>query len=60
MEGVEAGTCRLVGTDKATIVHEASLLLNDSNEYSLRSALKNPYGDGKAASRICKILEAEL
>jgi UDP-N-acetylglucosamine 2-epimerase (non-hydrolysing) len=60
MEGVEAGTCRLVGTDKKSIVQEASLLLNDSSEYSSRSALKNPYGDGKAALRICKILEAEL
>jgi len=60
MEGVEAGTCRLVGTDKTSIVHEASLLLNDPNEYSSRSALKNPYGDGKAALRIKAVLESEL
>lgn len=60
MEGVEAGTCRLVGTDQKKIVLEASLLIANSTEYSLRSALKNPYGDGKAAMRITQILESEL
>jgi UDP-N-acetylglucosamine 2-epimerase (non-hydrolysing) len=59
-EGVEAGTCRLVGTDSKVILREASLLLNDLNEYNRRSALKNPYGDGNTASRICDILEKDL
>ncbi|MFN6205438.1 MAG: non-hydrolyzing UDP-N-acetylglucosamine 2-epimerase, partial [Planctomycetota bacterium] len=59
-EGVEAGTCRLVGTDPAAILREASLLLNDRNEYQHRSALKNPYGDGQTAVRIREILEKDL
>jgi len=59
-EGVDAGTCRLVGTDVETILREASLLLQDPAEYAMRSALKNPYGDGLSAPRIRKILEAEL
>ena len=59
-EGVDAGTCRLVGTDVDTILREASLLLNDQAEYGKRSALKNPYGDGLAAPRIRAILEEEL
>jgi len=56
-EGVEAGTCKLVGTDPNKIVSEASLLLGDEIEYKRRSNLANPYGDGNAARRIRKILE---
>lgn len=60
MEGVEAGTCRLVGTDQQALIREADLLMGDEKEYASRSTLKNPYGDGKAAVRIRKILESEL
>jgi UDP-N-acetylglucosamine 2-epimerase (non-hydrolysing) len=59
-EGVDAGTCVLVGTDPDKILAEASKLLNDPAEYARRSTLKNPYGDGKAAERIAKILEEDL
>jgi UDP-N-acetylglucosamine 2-epimerase (non-hydrolysing) len=59
-EGVEAGTCRLVGTDSSLILREARILLNDYNEYYRRSALKNPYGDGNTAKRIRQILEQTL
>lgn len=59
-EGVTAGTCTLVGTDPDKILREAGILLNDAAEYRRRSALKNPYGDGKAAQRIVKILESDL
>ena len=59
-EGVDAGTCRLVGTNVDTILREACLLLNDKNEYAKRSSLKNPYGDGLASMRIREILENEL
>ncbi|MCC5808676.1 MAG: UDP-N-acetylglucosamine 2-epimerase (non-hydrolyzing) [Opitutales bacterium] len=59
-EGVEAGTCRLVGTDPEKILSEANILLNDATEYARRSALKNPYGDGTAAEKIRTILEAEV
>ena len=59
-EGVEAGTCRLVGTDPERIVPEASLLLADEDEYHRRSELRNPYGDGHAALRIRGRLEKDL
>lgn len=59
-EGIEAGTCRLVGTDPRRIVAEAATLLEDRADYARRSALKNPYGDGLAARRITEILAKEL
>jgi UDP-N-acetylglucosamine 2-epimerase (non-hydrolysing) len=59
-EGVDAGTCRLVGTDPERIVSEASALLGDEDEYIRRSSLQNPYGDGLAAERIRERLEADL
>ncbi len=59
-EGVDAGTCRLVGTDPEVILRECKLLLRDSNEYQRRSELKNPYGDGKTSMRIREILERDL
>jgi UDP-N-acetylglucosamine 2-epimerase len=55
-EGVDAGTCRLVGTDAQRILSESELLL-DSEEYAGRCKLANPYGDGKASERIAVTLE---
>jgi UDP-N-acetylglucosamine 2-epimerase len=59
-EGVEAGTCLLVGTDTARIVRESLRLLDDAAEYARRSSLRNPYGDGQAAARIVRALEKDL
>ena len=59
-EGVEAGTCELIGTDPKKICTAARVLLEEGAEYERRSQLKNPYGDGKAAKRIRTILEASL
>lgn len=59
-EGVEAGTCTLVGTDPEKILAEVNRLLTDREEYIRRSQLKNPYGDGSAAQRICSILESDF
>lgn len=59
-EGVEAGTCLLVGTDTARIVRESLRLLDDAAEYARRSSLRNPYGDGKAAARIVQVLEKDI
>jgi UDP-N-acetylglucosamine 2-epimerase (non-hydrolysing) len=59
-EGVAAGTCTLVGTDPDTILREAGILLTNPAEYARRTALRNPYGDGKAAYRIVTILEKAL
>jgi UDP-N-acetylglucosamine 2-epimerase (non-hydrolysing) len=55
-EAVEAGTVRLVGTNEERIVQEANLLLDNDAEYTSRSRLLNPYGDGKACPRIAKAL----
>ncbi|MBZ5590711.1 MAG: UDP-N-acetylglucosamine 2-epimerase (non-hydrolyzing) [Acidobacteriia bacterium] len=51
-EAVEAATARLVGTEASRIVAEASLLLDDADEYARRARIHNPYGDGRASSRI--------
>jgi UDP-N-acetylglucosamine 2-epimerase (non-hydrolysing) len=51
-EGVEAGALRVVGTDRARIVVEASRLLDDPNEYARMAHAENPFGDGHAAERI--------
>jgi UDP-N-acetylglucosamine 2-epimerase (non-hydrolysing) len=59
-EGVDAGTCLLIGTSPDRIRDEAKILLENSSEYQHRSQLKNPYGDGTAATRIREILEADL
>ena len=59
-EGVSAGTSILVGTDPRRILRESNILLTDTVEYSARSALRNPFGDGRAAERIVTILERDL
>lgn len=51
-EAVEAGTVKLVGTDTAMIVSEATRLLDDRAAYDSMSFAHNPYGDGRAAARI--------
>ncbi|MDN3401566.1 UDP-N-acetylglucosamine 2-epimerase (non-hydrolyzing) [Pseudoalteromonas sp. APC 3213] len=51
-EAVEAGTVKLVGTDKACIVNEVNNLLTNAQEYQSMSRAHNPYGDGKACERI--------
>lgn len=51
-EAVEAGTVRLVGTDKIKIICEVEKLLTDKEAYQRMSKAHNPYGDGKASQRI--------
>ena len=51
-EAVEAGTVRLVGTDRRAIVAETVRLLTDSACYSQMSHAVNPYGDGHACESI--------
>jgi len=55
-EAVEAGTVKLVGTDKGKIVAATINLLQNQTAYNLMSQAHNPYGDGHAASRICSLL----
>ncbi len=56
-EAVAAGTVRLVGTDRSSIVKEATKLLNDDVAYLNMAYAHNPYGDGVACQRIRDIFE---
>jgi UDP-N-acetylglucosamine 2-epimerase (non-hydrolysing) len=51
-EAVRAGTVKLVGTDENCIVSQAVRLLEDRAEYERMARVHNPYGDGRASSRI--------
>jgi UDP-N-acetylglucosamine 2-epimerase (non-hydrolysing) len=51
-EAVSAGTARLIGTDSADIVAEASRLLSDAAAYEAMARAHNPFGDGRASGRI--------
>jgi UDP-N-acetylglucosamine 2-epimerase (non-hydrolysing) len=55
-EAIEAGTARLVGTDRKTILEEATRLLETPAAYSAMSTVANPYGDGAASKRIVDLL----
>lgn len=55
-EAIEAGTVRLVGTDRTRIVNAIRGLLDDKVEYAKMALAHNPYGDGKAAARIVAAL----
>lgn len=55
-EVVSAGCAKLVGTDDAVIIKEASLLLSDAGSYSAMAGRSNPFGDGTASQRIADIL----
>jgi UDP-N-acetylglucosamine 2-epimerase (non-hydrolysing) len=57
-EGVEAGALRVVGTNRRRIVEQASNLLDDPTAYKEMSKATNPFGDGKAATRIVDALLA--
>ncbi len=50
-EAVEAGTVRLVGTGRATIVATVLELLRDDVAHRAMARAVNPYGDGQAAAR---------
>lgn len=51
-EGIQAGTLKLVGTNEDMIFQAADQLLSDDNAYEEMSKASNPYGDGKASTRI--------
>ena len=55
-EAVAAGVARLVGTDPDAIVAAATELLTDPAAYARMARGASPYGDGRAAARICEIL----
>lgn len=58
-EALKSGTVHLVGTNHDLIVNEVSTLLDDPKAYERMSKAVNPYGDGKACSRIVRALNGE-
>ena len=56
-EALKSGTVHLVGTNHDLIVNEVSTLLDDPAAYERMSKAVNPYGDGKACSRIVRALK---
>lgn len=58
-EAVEAGTVRLVGTDRERIFKAVSDILQDNGQYLAMSRAHNPYGDGHASARIAAIMAGE-
>lgn len=59
-EAVDAGTVKIVGTERNKIRDEAQLLLDKKQLYNEMSRSLNPYGDGKASKRIVNFLTKEF
>jgi len=59
-EALDAGTARLVGTDRDTITDETLRLLDDETERAKFFVSDNPFGDGRAAQRIIDVLTERL
>jgi len=55
-EAVDAGTVKLVGTDKDVIINVIESVLYDDAVYLKMSEAHNPYGDGKAVDKITAII----
>ncbi|MET8445800.1 non-hydrolyzing UDP-N-acetylglucosamine 2-epimerase [Streptomyces sp. NPDC005209] len=51
-EAVEVGAARLIGTDPEAIVTWAERLLDDPAEYRRMAGAGNPFGDGRATTRV--------
>ena len=56
-EAIEAGTVKLVGTDKEKIISIVENVMLDDSVYSAMSHAHNPYGDGQAVGRIIDVLQ---
>lgn len=59
-EAVEAGTVKLVGSDKDMIVSGVSVLLSCEDVYESMSRSANPYGDGTACKQIVAFLKEKM
>jgi UDP-N-acetylglucosamine 2-epimerase (non-hydrolysing) len=59
-EGIATGSAVLVGTSSERIVGEAQRLLHDPELLKQMRRRSFPYGNGKAASRIARIIEKWL
>ena len=57
-EAVQEGVAELVGTDVRRIVGRVSTLLDDEAAYRRMARGSSPYGDGRAAERIARCIDA--
>jgi UDP-N-acetylglucosamine 2-epimerase (non-hydrolysing) len=57
-EAVEAGTVKLVGADEEAIVAAARRLLENAKEHAAMTRVHNPYGDGRASTRIADVIHS--
>ena len=55
-EAVEAGTVKLCGVERETIVYMANELIRDNATYARMAHAVNPYGDGLACKRIADVI----
>jgi UDP-N-acetylglucosamine 2-epimerase (non-hydrolysing) len=58
-EAIAAGTVRLVGTERAQIVGAVADLLDHPQHPARFARVRNPYGDGQAATRIAAALTGQ-
>jgi UDP-N-acetylglucosamine 2-epimerase (non-hydrolysing) len=58
-EAVDAGTVKLVGTDKNLIIASVIELLENQQAYAAMADAHNPYGDGTAANQILEAIIRE-
>ncbi len=56
IEGIEAGTAKLVGTNPNQIIDSVSKLLENEDSYLEMAQAVNPYGDGNACKNIIDVL----
>lgn len=56
-EAIDAGTVKLVGTDKQRIVDAVELLLSDESAYRAMATAVNPFGNGTAARQIVSTIK---
>jgi len=56
IEGIEAGTAKIVGTDPERIIRETLELLRDPSVYDQMAKATNPYGDGRSSQRILETI----
>jgi UDP-N-acetylglucosamine 2-epimerase (non-hydrolysing) len=59
-EAVTAGTVKLVGADEHRLLAEANLLLDHRELYEGMARIHNPYGDGRASTRIAALVHSFL
>jgi UDP-N-acetylglucosamine 2-epimerase (non-hydrolysing) len=59
-EIVEAGGAVLAGPHRRRIVREVERILGDERVYRRMARVRNPFGDGRAAKRIVRVIGARL